>query len=112
MRRIATLWLVFFVCVVPFAFAGGGREAPAPADAGEADMGTPREMYYDADVYKEVTELLFESDAPRFGGTLRLPIASSPQSFNFYGTLGRCRLRDHLQHAGSAGGAQSGDQRD
>lgn len=75
MKKVITLVLTMAITVS--LFAEGSQET---AQAG-------REAYYEAAVYKTVTNLLIESDSPRHGGTLRLPMATSPQSFNFYGTL-------------------------
>ena len=77
-------WLVVFagICLPVLVMAGGSDE-----QKDELRESASREAAYPTSVYKAETEWLFGNEKPMYGGVLRIPMSTGPQSFNFYGTL-------------------------
>ena len=70
------------ICLPVLVMAGGSDE-----QKDELRESASREAAYPTSVYKAETEWLFGNEKPMYGGVLRIPMSTGPQSFNFYGTL-------------------------
>ena len=57
------------------------------SDPQKDELRKSREAVYPKSVYKVETASLFGDPSPLYGGILRIPMSTGPQSFNFYGTL-------------------------
>lgn len=78
MKRLFVLFMIFALSFNAFAKGGQDSESAAAGTAGNMSS---------VEGFKVVSELLFESGQPVQGGVLRLPLAASPVTYNYYATI-------------------------